>query len=116
MTSTSAETDKKIINWLLVLGGGAIAVIVAGTFVFVVFYLKAWPGLPLPIPPPTWDGKTMQAGPMGAEGSTCSGPERYPCAPGTKCSVSDADWGVKYGKCVKDPAGAKPTVPPDAKK
>ncbi len=116
MTSTSAETDKKIINWMLVIGGGTIFLVVAGTFVFVLFYLKAWPGLPLPIPPASWSTKPGENGTFGIEGSTCSGPERYPCAPGTKCSVSDKDWGVEYGKCVKDPAGAKPTAPADAKK
>jgi hypothetical protein len=103
--------DKTTVNRLLWLGGGAIVLIVMGTLVFVLAYLKAWPGPPLPMFAPYGHAPTQMNGPLGAEGSTCSGPERYPCSPGTICSASGMDWGKKYGTCVKDPAGTKPTVP-----
>lgn len=48
---------------------------------------------------------------LGSEGARCGGPERLPCGPGTFCSVAASDVDTTYGTCVKDPAGAKLSVP-----
>lgn len=56
-------------------------------------------------PPP------ISVGDLGGQGSSCGGPERFPCAPGTFCKTRGGDWTKEYGTCVTDPVGASPTTP-----
>lgn len=61
-------------------------------------------------------GTTSQSGvpsnprELGQQGSICGGPERYPCIPGTLCTVPT---GAAYGTCTLDPAGRAPATPPN---
>jgi hypothetical protein len=48
-------------------------------------------------------------GMLGAEGSACGGPERFPCNPGFVCSTAPDRWAKEYGTCIVD---TRPTYPP----
>ena len=39
---------------------------------------------------------------LGILGAKCGGPERYPCNPGLKCSISLEDDQINHGICIED--------------
>ena len=98
----------RIINTLLTLGATALGVLLVvgiGVPLFLYYQTKSQ------APHSTNDTPAASSGVLGGGGARCSGPERFPCMPGTICSVADADWGVKYGICEPDPNIKQPSTP-----
>ena len=98
----------RIINTLLTLGAavlGVLLIVGIGVPLFLYYQTKSQ------APQPTNDIPAASSGVLGGGGARCSGPERFPCMPGTICNVADADWGVKYGTCEPDSKSKQPFMP-----
>ncbi|MBD3251615.1 hypothetical protein GF380_04155 [Candidatus Uhrbacteria bacterium] len=50
----------------------------------------------------TGANRPTDLGPLGAQGSVCGGPERFPCNPGLICDLDAESEFEDYGRCVTD--------------
>lgn len=69
---------------------------------------QAPPSMPKEASAPATEVPVVEPNALGAEGSACGGPVRYPCNPGLVCSVPPSQWATTYGKCVKDSRAVSP--------
>lgn len=99
----------KAINRLLLLGAVAVTLLIVFVIATLLFFRtddRLWDFMNRP----NTSGVTSDPQQLGQLGSACGGPERYPCIPGTLCTVPS---GATYGTCTTDPAGKAKTSPAD---